>query len=309
MNEYPLWNPVLIKLATIRKHLPSVKQDVRQVLTDAMDETLKIAPKLKALAPAWSFKEGDGAGGETGAFPDLRGMMMLNNRMGAAELVKKFNFFFPRCLRDGKPMQYAGWFTSPLLDIFHRNFRTKIEYGSVGLLGENQHYSDEQRIHVWTSRSNAMESNLPDAAVRTEVCWDKSDFSYDLYREALQEWLGDAPTGQNMVNVPAMKLGLPEFHWETELDIDGKRQMTDRQWEKYHERNWNRGAFKLFGVPASQQEPKRPMVQERRPFVRCMAPILSWSDDRDDVTHQVFADLVGLESIKLAECKLDSSCT
>jgi len=70
------------------------------------------------------------------------------------------------------------------------------------------------------------------------------------------------------------------------------------------------GDFQLFGTPDSQQADRRYICNIRWPKPHATAPLLNWTDNAQDVTHQMYGCLgcAGQDS-RLIHCKMDSSCT
>lgn len=75
-----------------------------------------------------------------------------------------------------------------------------------------------------------------------------------------------------------------------------------------HPELFNVGDYSIFGAPSSQQEPARyyGTVGYKEPYR--LAPILSWSDPEEDVTHQLYGDLMYCDNFKIYG-KMESSCT
>lgn len=74
----------------------------------------------------------------------------------------------------------------------------------------------------------------------------------------------------------------------------------------------SRGDFHLFGLPASQQEPKRPICPNGYGSIHGLAPIVNWHNPTHDLTHQMYGCMSCVAREHVPEYiwgKLDNSCT
>ena len=307
MYDFPLLNPNVV---SFDKALSAVQKSIyKKEGAQKLLKLQKIAPKITNVAPALYFNEGDGAGGEIGGTPDLVNLMMLNQNAAIPDILKELNFYYPKCLKTGLPMQYLGFFTGVNIPIIAKMFQKKIDYFEFCHFGETRTFDSSVpnvKLHVWCS-DQMFYDNTQDVVFRLEQVYSKPyKVDMNLYNDAISEYLKDVSNNvEKYVNFPKMLLGESTIEWE----IDRETQtLTDNQSDKYYDLRTDY-TFKLLGSPKSQQEPHRPLVQGRRPFVRCMAPLLSWNDNEDDMTHQAYCDILALSQVKIAEAKLDSSNT
>lgn len=101
-------------------------------------------------------------------------------------------------------------------------------------------------------------------------------------------------------------------------DQDGKLwdyatcgRMTYEQWNKDKRFNTNNSVCQLFGRPASQQEPHRPLSPDRHPYPSAMIPLLNFNDSDHDMTHQLYVDGLRMDYCqdRKATTYIESSCT
>lgn len=48
----------------------------------------------------------------------------------------------------------------------------------------------------------------------------------------------------------------------------------------------------VFGAPQAQQIPARPLSPNRFPRPRALSPVLAFTDQEEDVTHQIYHDSI-----------------
>lgn len=87
--------------------------------------------------------------------------------------------------------------------------------------------------------------------------------------------------------------------------------MTYEQWSKDPRFTTKDSVCQMFGRPASQQEPHRPIVPNRHPSIRAMIPFLNFNDSEHDMTHQLYVDGLSMDYCqdRRATTYMDSSCT
>ena len=249
MYDFPLLNPNVVSfdkaLSVVQKSI--YKKNGAQKLLKLQ----KIAPKIKNVAPALYFNEGDGAGGEVGGTPDLVNLMMLNKNVAVADILKKLNFYYPKCPKTGLPMQYLGFFTGVNIPIVANMFQKKIDYFEICHFGETRTFDSSVpnvKLHVWCS-DQMFYDNTQDVVFRLENLYSKPyKVDTNLYNDALSEYLKDVDKSnidEKYVNFPKMLLGESTIEWE--LDSETQK-ITDNQSEKYYDIRKSY-AFKLLGSP------------------------------------------------------------
>jgi hypothetical protein len=237
---------------------------------------------------------------------------------------KKFKYYWPKDPFSGKYMQYLGsiclnlWpyildaLTSRKVDDYWiRSFACGVN--DVRWFDKNNKYW----LHFWASEQNEFDSPIPDCHVRMTVKnYSEFHLKFDLERRVHsdEEWNNFFKEWQETQCVKSSVKGENSFFNELNLRFywDGLGKLSDRKAESENGIfNWDRGDIKVYGNPASQQEPRRYISPNGYCGVRGCVPILSFNDGEADMTHQFYCDVPLMDNIShtRAYCKLDSSCT
>lgn len=165
-------------------------------------------------------------------------------------------------------------------------------------------------MHLFVSEQNDFETSIPDCHVKMNNYGlkhyyrgiDENECTLEEERALIKEWQ-ETQTCKTEICGPNKYFAniRPRFYW------DGGGYRPDKEEGVF---SWHEGDCQVYGVPRSQQEPKRYLSPENY-FSRGLTPMFAFNDDLHDITHQFYADASIMDSInhKRVYSKLDSSCT
>jgi hypothetical protein len=245
----------------------------------------------------------------------------VNSRTKTAGLENKIRKEWPVCLETNKPMRFVGAVnagTWPYL--FHQLSKWKCDshtFGSpYGIHSIHDEYKPSYRWYFfWTGLQNRFDQWLPDCAIAHKdiVRYNHDDAPHPdvqiLGREIMARLQADSCFNEDVTASPPAGF-VSNLTFKIDLDtISGKKGQEEYFAQPEDSLFQFKGGLKLFGEPRSQQTPRRPLDQNRYPWMQALSPVLSFNDDAADVTHQFYGSLREDQYSRNIYGKLDSSNT
>ena len=181
-------------------------------------------------------------------------------------------------------------------------------YSSVGNFNMVQHPSIFQShfLHIFMCPDSGQHWDNPNfdaAAICTKKYVDAVDapefqIDYDAYYQSL-------PVKATLFKPDKISKVDFKISADCSYDDDDIEDIMDDNREIF---NTYHDEFDMFGIPRSQQEPKRYNTTNSYIPQSQMTPLLAFNHPEDDFTYQIYADMQGSNGYFI-HCKVDGSCT
>ncbi|MHA2045690.1 MAG: hypothetical protein ACW99G_12910 [Candidatus Thorarchaeota archaeon] len=283
-----------------------------------------LAYRLDVLTEAGvSLKKDVLSADKFGGIPDLTDDYWFSyvnaERDDSIDMDRFFELVWPKCDCCDKHMKFIGQtnladekFVISLLT--ERNVGLREKMSAFGWL-ESRREPENMRNSYYYCPCNNWDSWNSDAYVSRQHVWSEEVFPKN--KENVAEYRKKATAFMEKHELHNLKdevLMVAGYDLNFDLDDEIGEKVGLGQYE-YSELGWDvRDLYKpdtyytLYGKPASQQVPKRPYDPNSYGCLFRQAPILSWDDDDDDMTHQMYGNM-RIRSVENVKGWMDSSCT